>query len=86
MRIFDIMKTRVNLTIEDSVLKSTKLYAEKQGTSVSELVEDFFKSITEPKKRSGLFKLIDELPAPDIDAEADLKELYYKDKAKKYGF
>ena len=79
------MKTRVNLTIEDSILKNTKLYAEKKGTSVSELVEDFFKSITQPKKRSNLFKLIDELPAPNIDPEADLKELYYKEKAKKYG-
>jgi len=86
MRIFVIMKTRVNLTIEDRVLKNTKLYAEKKGTSVSELVEDFFKNITEPKRRSNLFKLIDELPAPDITPDAELKELYYEEKAKKYGF
>jgi len=80
------MKTRVNLTIEEDVLKNTKLYAEKKGTSVSELAEDFFKSIIAPEKKGNIFKLIDELPAPDIDPEADLKDLYYKEKSKKYGF
>jgi hypothetical protein len=80
------MKTRVNLTIEDDVLKNTKLYAEKQGTSVSELAENYFRSIIDHPKRSNIFDLIDKLPQSNIDTKADLIDLYYKDKAKKYGF
>jgi hypothetical protein len=80
------MKTRVNLTIEDDVLKNTKLYAEKQGTSVSELAENYFRSIIDYPKRSNIFDLIDKLPQSNIDTKADLTDLYYQDKAKKYGF
>ena len=79
------MKVRVNLTIEDAVLKRTKLYAEKAGTSVSELAEDYFRSIIETKK-SNILNMIDDLPTPDINPDMDLKESYYQDKANKYGF
>lgn len=86
MRIFDIMKTRVNLTIEDSVLHDSKLYAEKQGTSVSEIVETYLKNITRPVKRKTIIDLVEELEKPNIDPEADLKDLYYKERSGKYGF
>ena len=74
------MKTRLNLTIEDSLLKSTKLYAEKQGTSVSKLTERYFKSITKPAKRKTIIDLVEKLGNHDIDPKADLKEMYYQDK------
>ena len=74
------MKTRLNLTIEDSLLKSTKLYAEKQGTSVSKLTERYFKSITKPAKRKTIIDLVEKLGKHDIDPKADLKEMYYQDK------
>ena len=74
-----IMKSRLNLTIDESLLKSTKLYAEKKGTSVSELVESYFKQITLPKKRKTIIDLIESLEPPKIDLKADLKELYYQD-------
>jgi hypothetical protein len=80
------MKTRLNLTIEDSLLKITKLYAEKHGTSVSELTENYFKTITEPVKKKSVIALIEKLAPPAIDPETDLKEGYYKDRAEKYGF
>ncbi len=74
-----IMKSRLNLTIDDSLLKRTKLYAEKQRTSVSELVEDYFKSLQRPVKRKTFIDLVEKLNKPDIDPKADLKELYYQD-------
>ena len=74
------MKTRLNLTIEDSLLKSTKHYAEKQHISVSELVENYFREVTKPIKRKNFIDLIKELGSHDIDPKADLKELYYQDK------
>jgi hypothetical protein len=80
------MKTRVNLTIEDSVLHDTKLYAEKKGTSVSEIVEDYLKIITKPVKRRTILDMVEELEKPKIDPETDLKELYYQERAKKHGF
>ena len=52
------MKTRVNLTIEESVLHDTKLYAEKKGISVSEIVEDYLKIVTKPVKRRTIMDLV----------------------------
>ena len=86
MRIFDTMKARVNLTIEESVLHDTKLYAEKQGISVSEIVEEYLKNITKPVKRKTIIDMVEELSPADIDPKADLTELYYQERAKKYGF
>ena len=73
------MKSRLNLTIEDSLLKSTKLYAEKQQKSISELVEGYFKEVTKPIKRKTFVDIVKELGAHNIDPKADLKELYYQD-------
>lgn len=73
------MKSRLNLTIEDSLLKSTKLYAEKQHISISELVEGYFKEVTKPIKRKTFADIVKELGAHNIDPKADLKELYYQD-------
>lgn len=79
------MKTRINLTIENSLLTSTKIYAQKQHTSVSELVENYLRVITRPSKRANILDLVEKLDTPNIDPKADLKELFYQDQAKKYG-
>jgi hypothetical protein len=79
------MKTRLNLTIDDSLLADTKMYAQKQRRSVSDLVEDYFKNIIKAPKRQSIIDLVEQLDAPDIDAKTDLKELYYQDQEKKYG-
>jgi len=74
------MKTRVNLTIEEGVLHDSKALAEKQGTSVSEIVEEYLRKITQPMlKRKTIFDMIEELGPSNIDPKADLKELYYQD-------
>jgi hypothetical protein len=79
------MKTKLNLTIEDSLLADAKLFAKKQHTSVSELVEGYFKNITKSPKRKTIIDLVEQLDTPAINAHLDLKELYYQDQAKKYG-
>ena len=86
MRIFDFMKTRLNLTIDDALLDNIKVYASNKQTSVSELVENYFKRITKPAKRKNIINMIEKLEKPKIDSKADLKELFYQDQAKKYGF
>ncbi|TFF37543.1 DUF6364 family protein [Mucilaginibacter psychrotolerans] len=76
------MKSRLNLTIEESVIQRMKQYAEKQHTRVSDLVEDYFRNVTKPLKKKSFMDIVDQLPQHDIDAKADLKELYYQDKKK----
>ena len=80
----DTMKARLNLTIDQTLLEEVKQYATLKNTSVSELVEEYFKVIIQPKKKSFV-ELIKELPKPKIDENFDWKEEYYKDKMKKYG-
>jgi hypothetical protein len=47
------MKARLNITIEEDILKNVKYLAEAQNTSVSELVETYFKNILKKNKRTS---------------------------------
>jgi len=80
------MKARLNITIEESLLSNIKVYALRNNKSVSELVEEYFKSISKPTKRKNILQLVDKLEKPTIDLSVDLKDSFYKDQAKKYGF
>ena len=80
------MKSRLNLTIENSLLEDVKSYAVKNKRSVSDLVESYFKKVTRPSKRKNIIDLVEKLEKSTIDKNADLKDLYYKENAKKYGF
>lgn len=80
------MKTRLNLTIDQGILNGVKAYAASKNTSLSELVEEYFKSIHRPSKRKTIIDLVEELPAPKIDVSGDLKKRYYESQAGKYGF
>jgi hypothetical protein len=76
------MKTRLTLTLDETLLKSVKQYAAKKQMSVSELVVNYFTMLTKPKK--NIIDLIENLDAPTkVATNADLKDLYYKGKAKK---
>lgn len=80
------MKTRLNLKIENNLLENIKRYAVKQQQSVSELVEGYFRTVTKPSKRKNILQLVDKLDKPVIAEKGDIKDLYYKENAKKYGF
>ena len=80
------MKARLNITIEESLLSNIKVYALRNNKSVSELVEEYFKSISKPSKRKNILQLVEKLEKPTIDLSVDLKDSFYKDQAKKYGF
>ena len=43
------MTTKLTLTLDDKVIRNAKRYAKAKGRSVSDLVESYFKSITEHK-------------------------------------
>ena len=90
MRIFGYklgaMKERLNLTIDGDLLNAMKAYASKKQMSVSELVEGYFRTVTKPVQKRNILDLVRELKKPVLPDDADLKELYYKEKAGKYGF
>ncbi|MDB4904048.1 MAG: hypothetical protein JWQ63_3329 [Mucilaginibacter sp.] len=73
------MKSRLNLTIDESILNNVKVYAEEHRTSISELVEGYFEELTKPVKRKTFVDIVKELGKNDIDPKADLKKLYYQD-------
>jgi hypothetical protein len=93
------MKERLNLTIDGELLDAMKAYAAGKQMSVSELVENYFRSVTRPVQRRNILDLVDGLEAPvmggvmgSLDRErtfeetAGSKELFYKEQEKKYGF
>jgi hypothetical protein len=79
------MKAKLNLTIEEDILQKMKKYASRQKTSISEIVEDYFKTISVQKGAKSLVEMIDNLPKPNIDDDINFKEEYYKAKTTKYG-
>jgi hypothetical protein len=80
------MKARLNLTIDEQTLNGVKAYAASKNTSISELVEEFFKGLHKPARRKTIIDLVEDLPAPKITIKGDLKKQYYESQSGKYGF
>ncbi len=80
------MKAKLNLTIEDTLLAKIKRYAAKRKTSVSELVEAYFTSLTKLSKKPNVVELMDSIKKPSIELPDDLKAAYYEEQKQKYGF
>ena len=80
------MKNRLNITIDEALLEEAKKYANKQQTSLSQLVEDYFKKLASPR-RKNILDLMEEMPKPKRNLpQGELKNLYYESRKKKYGF
>lgn len=80
------MKNRLNITIDDTLVEQAKRYAAKHQTSLSQLVEQYFKSLTRPARKKNILDLVSELPAPKLKIAGDLKVNYFEKQKKKYGF
>ena len=78
------MKARLSLSIDKDILKEVKKLSAKKNMSVSEMVEDYFKIITKPKRKL-LTEILDELPRVQIPENKKLSKLYYQAARKKYG-
>ncbi len=64
-----------------------RIYAQRQGASISELVESYFKEIAKPiKKKTNIVQLVEDLKSPSINPQADSKDLFYKELSSKHGF
>ena len=80
------MKKRLSLTFDAVVIKLAKLYAKNRDESLSAIIEEFLKKLTSPVKRKTIFDMVKEFGPSNIDPKADLIDLYYQEKGKKYGF
>ena len=46
------MKTKLTLTIDQSIIERAKAYAKGKGRSLSDIIENYLKAITREQKRS----------------------------------
>ncbi len=70
------METKLTLKLDQAVINSVKIYAERHNRSLSRLVEDYFKKLimeNEPKRK--FTPLVEELSG--VISEKDLRGLDY---------
>jgi len=86
------MKKRLNITIEEILLSKIKIYANQNETSVSNLVEEHFQALVEPKPKLNnglsLVQYMESLPKSKVNFSVgyDWTEEYQKAKAIKLGY
>lgn len=83
------MNTKLTLTIEKEVIQIAKEYAKEKGQSLSDLVENYFKLITNerrPIESKELSPRIRRLRGIiKTDKELDYKQILTEELLKKYG-
>lgn len=73
------MNKKLTLSLNETVIEKAKHYAESTGKSLSSLVEDYFKNLTESNKKTNISKRLQaiagkiELP-PNFDDELELRK------------
>lgn len=81
------MTTKLTLTLDDKVIRSAKRYARAKGRSVSELVESYFKSLTEVSSEPfeeltpSVKSLMGSFKAPN---DFDYKKILREEKQRKF--
>ena len=80
------MTTKLTLTMEDKVIDSAKKYAQKNGKSLSNLVENYLKSITtkEPEATKLSLKVINLMGVIKLADDFDYKSALSNSLSKKY--
>ncbi|HET8809668.1 MAG TPA: DUF6364 family protein [Flavobacteriaceae bacterium] len=83
------MNTKLTLTIEEEVIKTAKEYAKKQGQSLSGMVENYFKLISESRNKKvpadQLSPKIQKLRGIiKIDSQLDYRKILTEELSKKY--
>ena len=80
------MTTKLTLTIEDKVIDSAKKYAQKNGKSLSNLVENYLKSITtkEPEATRLSLKVTKLMGVIKLPDDFNYKSELSKSLSKKY--
>lgn len=84
-----VMSTKLTLTLEKEVIEMAKKYAKDKGQSLSEIVENYFKFISEKrvvKKEKNLSSRVKKLRGViKVDDDFDYKKILTEELSKKYG-
>ncbi|MGN6491901.1 MAG: DUF6364 family protein [Agriterribacter sp.] len=83
------MKSRLNITVDEILMEQAKRYAEKHKTSLSKLIENYFRNLIRPTNKKNVIDLIESLPRPSskvTNNKENLKEHFFKAQKSKYGF
>jgi hypothetical protein len=82
------MKSRLNVTVDESLIEEAKLYAEKQNKSLSQIIEESLKKLVmrKPPKKQNILELLKTLPKPKSNFDQTSRESYYEERKGKYGF
>lgn len=80
------MKKKLNISIDEELMKKVKIYATKNKLSLTKLVEDYLLEVTKNITKKELKELEQKTyPTPSQNLD-EIKESYFQYQAKKYGF
>ena len=72
------MKSKLNITVDKVLVEQAKRYAARNNSSLSQLIEIYFKSLTRPARKKTVIDLLRELPKPKSAFTGNIKEHYYQ--------
>jgi F0F1-type ATP synthase membrane subunit b/b' len=82
------MNTKLTLTLEKEIIEQAKKYASAKGKSLSEMVENYFRYLTEFRADESEIQLSSRAEAlrgiVKVDADFDYKKILDEEKSKKY--
>jgi predicted nucleotide-binding protein (sugar kinase/HSP70/actin superfamily) len=79
------MKARLDLSIDEAVLKRVKTYTERHKISISELVEGYLERLSKTVEEQNILDLVDKLEPSELNVTGDLKQRFYEDQGREYG-
>lgn len=80
------MTVKLNLTIDESVIKQIKSYAQRQNTSVSKIVQEQLEEVLKSEKKDTSFKEFIDKYAGSIKGNTDYDSAKNEYLKKKYGY
>lgn len=72
--------------MDSALVEQAKRYAARNRSSLSQLIEVYFKSLTRPAHKKTAIDLLKELPKPKKLVIDNIKEDYFSRRKNKYGF
>lgn len=74
------MKKSLKLNIDKELFEKANSHALNNGTNITALIENYFKSLNLSNMRLNILDLIEGLEKPHLLKYGNLKEYYYQDK------
>lgn len=80
------MKKKLNIAIDEELMKKVKVYVTKNKTSITKLIEDYLIDATKSITKKELKEMEAETYPSPTQSLDEIKESYFQYQAKKYGF